>query len=89
MVYTAQHDIDSPSFAAEGGPVTIGNLVYLGPRVIILPQVRIGEGAVVCAGCVVTHDVDPYTVVCGVPARFIRYRSTRLDYLPDFEMPFQ
>lgn len=89
MIYTLQHDIESPSFEVTGGPVVIEDYVYLGPRVIILPNVHIGRGAVVAAGAVVTQDVPEYAVVGGVPARFIRERSRQLDYRPDFAMPFQ
>jgi acetyltransferase-like isoleucine patch superfamily enzyme len=42
---------------------------------VVLPGVTIGNGAVVAAGAVVTRDVEPYTVVAGVPARFVRKRS--------------
>lgn len=44
----------------------------IGAGAIILPGVTVGDGAVVAAGAVVTHDVDPRTVVAGVPARPIR-----------------
>ena len=89
MIYTLQHDMDSPSFAPIGGSVVIEDYVYIGPRTIILPDVRIGKGAVIAAGAVVTQDVAPYAVVGGVPARFIRERTRDLDYVPDFAMPFQ
>jgi acetyltransferase-like isoleucine patch superfamily enzyme len=89
MIYTLQHDIDSQTFDIIGGPVIIEDYVYIGPRVIILPNVRIGRGAVVAAGAVVTQDVPVYAVVGGVPARFIRERRHDLDYRPDFAMPFQ
>lgn len=55
-------------------PVTIGDDVWIGRRVIILPGVSIGDGAIVSAGAVVTKDVQPYTVVGGVPARKIKER---------------
>ncbi len=55
-------------------PVTIGNDVWIGVRVIILGGVKIGNGAVIGAGSVVTRDVPPYAVVAGAPARLIRYR---------------
>jgi len=89
MVYTLQHDIESPTFDVMGGPVTIGDYAYIGPRAIILPNVRIGTGAVVAAGAVVTNDVPDYAVVGGIPARFIRERRHDLNYRPDFAMPFQ
>lgn len=88
-IYTLQHDIDDPQFAHVGAPVIIKDYAYIGPRVIILPGVTIGQGAVVAAGAVVTTDVEPYTLVGGIPARFIRERSRQLQYVPDFRMPFQ
>ena len=89
MIYTLQHDVDSPSFDVMGGPVILEDYVYLGPRVIVLPNVKIGCGAVVAAGAVVTGDVPPFAVVGGVPAQYLRERSHNLDYRPDFKMPFQ
>jgi acetyltransferase-like isoleucine patch superfamily enzyme len=53
-------------------PVVIGNRAWIGFNVTILRGVTIGEGAVVGACSVVTKDVEPYTVVAGNPARFIR-----------------
>lgn len=52
--------------------VTIGDDAWLGAGATILPGVTIGEGAIVGAGAVVTQDVEPYTVVAGVPARAVR-----------------
>lgn len=89
MIYTLQHDIESPTFEATGGPVVIEDYVYIGPRAIILPNVRIGCGAVVAAGAVVTRDVPDYAVVGGVPARYLHERNHNLEYHPDFAMPFQ
>ena len=88
-IYTLQHDIDDPLFAHVGAPVVIEDYVYVGPRVIILPGVHIEEGAVIAAGAVVTKDVAGYTLVGGVPARFIRHRARHMEYIPDFRMPFQ
>jgi acetyltransferase-like isoleucine patch superfamily enzyme len=55
--------------------VTIANDVWIGANCIILPGVSIGEGAVVAAGSVVTSDVAPFSIVAGVPAKLIKYRS--------------
>lgn len=54
--------------------VTIGNDVWLGTHVIILRGVRIGNGAVIAAGAVLTKDAEPYGVYAGVPARLVKYR---------------
>lgn len=56
------------------GNVNIGNDVWLGANVTILSGVRIGDGAVVAAGAVVTNSVPPYAIVAGIPARIIKYR---------------
>jgi len=54
--------------------------VWIGARAIICPGVTIGEGAVVAAGAVVTQDVEPYTIVGGNPARYIKDRTRDLVY---------
>ena len=55
-----------------GGPIHIGNDVWLGGSCVVLAGVTIGDGAVVAAGSVVTRDVPPNTVVAGNPARVLR-----------------
>lgn len=55
--------------------VIIGNDVWIGMRSIIMPDVKIGDGAVIGAGAVVTKDVLDYAIVGGVPARIIKYRK--------------
>lgn len=52
----------------------IGNDVWLGLNVVILRGVKVGDGAVVAAGAVVTKDVPPYAIVGGIPAKIIKYR---------------
>jgi len=88
-IYTMQHDIDSPDFEEVGAPVVIEDYVVIGTRVTILPGVKIGKGAVVGSGAVVTKNVEPYTVVGGVPAQFIRNRSQDLRYTLKFARLFQ
>lgn len=80
MVWTLQHDMNSSSFAATGGAVEIGDYAWISARAIILPGRRIGKGAVVAAGAVVTKDVNDYSIVGGVPARVLGRRSIDLDY---------
>ena len=56
-------------------PVVIEDDVWVGANAVILPGVNVGRSAVVGAGAVVTHDVEPFTVVGGVPARMIAKRN--------------
>lgn len=63
----------------EERPVVIGSDVWIGDRVIILPGVHIGDGSILAAGAVVTHDVPPYAIVAGVPAKVIKMRNDTLN----------
>ena len=56
-------------------PVVIGDDVWIGRRVIILPGVVVGKGSIVAAGAVVTKNVDPYSIVGGVPAKLLKSRK--------------
>ena len=56
------------------GIINIGNDVWIGARAIINPGVKVGDGAVIGSGSVVTHNVEPYSIVAGSPARVIGYR---------------
>ena len=58
----------------EGLECTIGNDVWIGDNVLILGGTKIGDGAIVAMGSIVLHDVPPYTIVAGVPAKEIRKR---------------
>jgi len=77
LIYNSEHDINSDDFHATNASVEIEDYVFVGPRVIILPGVRIGKGAVVAAGAVVTKDVAEFTMVGGVPAKVIGERTNR------------
>lgn len=54
------------------GPIIIGNNVWIGEKVCILPNVRIGDGAVIGANSVVTKDIPPHSVAAGSPAKVIK-----------------
>ena len=56
-------------------PIVIGKDVWIGSHCVILPGVTIGEGAIVAAGSIVTKDVQPFTIVGGVPAKLIKERQ--------------
>jgi len=76
--YTADAQRDHAFFRQRRADrVAIGNDVWIGHAVIVMPGVRVGDGAVLAAGAVVTRDVTPYTIVGGVPARQIRERFNR------------
>jgi len=75
LIYNSEHDIEAEDFRAITAPVEIGDYVFIGPRAIILPGVKIGNGVIVAAGAVVTKDVEPFRIVGGVPAKEIKSRK--------------
>ncbi len=80
VLATATHDL-SPHMNRKlyYAPIEIGDHVWIGSNSTILQGVTIGEWAVVAAGAVVTKNVEPYTVVGGVPAKFIKRVDTDED----------
>lgn len=60
----------------EYPPVRIEDDVWIGARAIILPGLKIGKGAIIGAGSVVTKDIPPYAICAGNPAKIIRYRES-------------
>lgn len=81
-IWTSNHNYDSVDLQAipydrrmVTKPVTIGENVWVGTRVIFLPGVTVGEGAVIGAGAVVSKDVPPMAVVAGNPATVVKYRN--------------
>lgn len=80
-IMTAKHDTtrtDIPMCQQGHFPkqkVTIGNDVWIGASVIIMPGITVGNGSIIGAGAVVTKDVPEYSVVAGVPAKVIKYRK--------------
>lgn len=79
-IITGSHDIDDPEFTADFLPVHIGHHCWIGTGATILQGVKIGDGAVVAAGAVVTKDIPAKTVWGGVPAKYIRDRNSELTY---------
>ena len=73
-IYTAAHRLEPKGRILDvyGLPITIGNDVWIGGHSTILPGVTIGDEAVIAAGAVVTKDVEPNSIVGGVPAKLIK-----------------
>lgn len=95
-IYTRSHNYDSDCLEALPfdqkmvvAPVVINEYVWVGTKVIILPGVNIGKGAVLAAGAVVAKDVPEYAVVGGNPAKVLKYRNKeRFEQLANSDMPF-
>lgn len=74
---TGSHDVTSPHFNLVTKPISIKDDVWIATGAYVLPGVTIGEGAVVGAGSVVRKNVEPWTVVAGNPAKFIKKRELK------------
>ena len=77
---TGSHDINSEDFKYKGQPIDIDDYAFIGVNTIVLQGVKIGKGAVVCAGAVVTKNVPDYAIVAGVPTKIIGFRNKNLNY---------
>lgn len=71
------HDLSDPSLPLLVGDVGIADDVFIGARAFIMPGITIAQGAVIGACAVVTKNVEPWTVVAGNPAKFIKERVLR------------
>lgn len=85
---TGSHDCYKSNFPGKYLPIRIEDYVWIGANATILNNVTIGEGAVVSAGSVVTKNVEPYTIVGGVPAKKIAERPHNLNYVCEWGIPF-
>lgn len=74
VAYTLSQHHGWPAPMGPQLPTTIGNGVWVGENVVVLPGVTIGDGAICAAGAVVARDVEPFTIVGGVPAKPIKDR---------------
>lgn len=79
IIWTLQHDYNDLNFKTIGNRVIIEDYAWICSRAVILPGVKVGKGSVVATGAVVTKNVEPYTIVGGIPAKKIGERE-KLDY---------
>lgn len=79
IIWSLNHNYNDDKFCGKGAHTEIGQYAWICSRPIVLPGIKVGEGAVVASGAVVTKDVPPYSVVGGIPARVIGQRD-RKDY---------
>ena len=77
VIWSLNHDYNDTHFKGKGAPVEIGPYAWVCSRSIILPGIIIGEGAIVATGAIVTKDVEPWTIVGGVPAKPIGVREKK------------
>ncbi len=91
-IITAQHPI-SPTLRKGkdklqyNKPVHLGNNVWLGAGVIVLPGVTIGDNSIIAAGSVVTHNVAPNVIVAGTPAKVLRQITEEDNQIYDGKIP--
>ncbi len=88
IILTSTHRSESTNVPMReqgmyAAPVRIGNDVWTGCRVVIMPGITIGDHAIVGAGSVVTRDVPEWAIVGGVPARFLADRRDRASHATD------
>ncbi|MDP7099631.1 MAG: acyltransferase [Rhodospirillales bacterium] len=79
-ILTGHHNFKSASMAirdqgTSGAPIVIEHDVWIGAHATVLQGVRIGQGAIIGAGAVVTRDIPPYAIAVGVPAEIKGYRE--------------
>jgi len=88
-IWTLGHDPHDDSHAVKGGSVIIEDHVWIATRVTILPNVKIGRGAVIASGSIVTKDVPSMAIAAGAPAKVIGQRKNQLTYKLNFRPWFQ
>jgi acetyltransferase-like isoleucine patch superfamily enzyme len=83
VILSASHDVLDPLWNHKKAPIFIGDYAWIATNAIILPGVRIGRGAVVGAGSVVSKNISDYAIVIGNPAKEISKKRTEvLNYNP-------
>jgi acetyltransferase-like isoleucine patch superfamily enzyme len=72
--FGAGHDQSDLMLSDIGGNIIIEDNVWIGGKSILLHGITIGQGSIVAAGSVVTKDVEPYSIIAGIPAKMIKRR---------------
>lgn len=80
VIRSSNHKFDDISIPISmqghtGGRIVVGNGCWIAANVVITSNVNIGEHSIIAAGAVVTNDIEPYSIVGGVPAKLIRKRN--------------
>lgn len=88
-IWTLSHSPNSDTHESIGADVTIEDFVWIASRATILPGVKVGRGAVVASGAVVTKDVPSMAIVGGVPAKAIGTRASSLNYQLNYRPRFK
>lgn len=88
-IWTLEHDVNDSMHKEIPAKVIIDDYVWIASRVTILPGVHIGKGAVIASGAIVSKDVEPYTIVGGVPAKVIGERNRNVNYTNCYKPWFQ
>jgi len=79
IIWSLNHDYNDPKFRGVGEKVIIEEYAWVCSRSIILPGIKIGKGAIVASGAVVTKNIGDFEIWGGVPAKFLGYRE-KSDY---------
>ena len=84
-IFSENHNFDRLDISIKNQGVTkedtiIGNDVWIGASVSIMPGVKVGNGCVIAAGSVVTKDIVDFSVVAGVPAKIIKNRKNKMNF---------
>ncbi|MEP6596713.1 MAG: acyltransferase [Ginsengibacter sp.] len=88
-IWTLEHNVHDNAHKTSGADVIIEDYAWIASRVTILPGVKIGRGAVIAAGAVVTKDVPALAIVAGVPAKVIGTRESALKYKLNYKPWFK
>lgn len=74
---TGSHMINSNDFQYTANSIEIDDFCFIGANATLLGGIKIGKGAIICAGAIVTKDIAPFSIVAGVPAKVIGKREEK------------